>query len=86
MNAIIDDKAWDTKVRAIAAWREQEMHYREKAMRENDNPAAIALANVCARTARSIEMELEDGIPRCACCLRPLTQRDQLPYWERAIR
>jgi hypothetical protein len=86
MSILIDDDARETKFRAIAAWREQEAQYRAKALREGGNPAAIALANTCGKTARTIEMELEDGISRCVCCLKPFSARDQLPYWERAIR
>lgn len=69
---------------AAKEWREQQAHFEEKVRNEAGNPAAKAMARVCADTATSLEMEAEDGVARCVCDMKPFgSQRDQLPYWKR---
>lgn len=69
---------------AAQAWREQEDLYRQKSANEGGNPAALAMARVCANTATSLGRQAEDGVSRCACCLKPSwTGSDLRPYWKR---
>lgn len=74
-----------TTLAAIISWREQERHYAEKSAREGSNPAATHMARLCGDTAKSLELELDDGVSRCVCHMKPFAQRDMLPYWQRAL-
>ncbi|GMG94783.1 hypothetical protein ACUXAV_005039 [Cupriavidus metallidurans] len=74
----------DGLTNAAQGWREQEELYRQKSANEGGNPAALAMAKVCADAATSLEMQAQDGVPRCACCLKPIwTDLDLRPYWKR---
>ncbi|MCB4349948.1 hypothetical protein LA345_39860 (plasmid) [Burkholderia vietnamiensis] len=73
----------DHLLAAANQWREQEAFYESQATREG-NPAARALARTCGDTAKSLELEADDGVARCVCCLKPFgSRRDLLPYWKR---
>jgi len=65
---------------SIAHWRMLATEQRQRAARRPDlYPAAPNKAALYERTATSLELELETGIPHCVCCLKPRDTKGTQP-------
>lgn len=56
---------------AIAHWKQIAQAERDLHLVTGGRFGRLDYAEVCERTARALQMEIETGKPHCSCCLSP---------------